>query len=254
MAWYKAWLDTRWRFFAGLAIVLVTACWFLMIYEETQRTLQDFESNFEASGRLAAAVMEAIEAQRTFPGYVWYALFSQNLSSLAVVFAAILGTGSPLSRGGRGVLFSLSLPASRNSWVAARAGTGLAELLGVTLIPSLALPLIASALGRQYAWVDALVHGGLLFVGSSVFFGVAVLLAAFYSDPWRPVLITCFGAVLLQIFENGVLPAGYGVFAVMSGATYFEDGSFPWIGMVVSVALTAGLLYAATAQLAKRDF
>jgi hypothetical protein len=68
------------------------------------------------------------------------------------------------------------------------------------------------------------------------------------------VLITCLGAIVLSFFETALLPSGYGLFAVMSGAAFFEDGSIPWIGVAVSLALTAGLLHAAAAQLVKRDF
>jgi hypothetical protein len=255
MLWRKAWIDTRWRFFIGLAIVFVAVCGSVASYDEMQRLLPQLESsNLEANGRIAAAISEAIEAQRTFRGYIWYSLFADNFASLSVLFAALLGTGNPLSGAGRGLLFSLALPASRTSWLSARAGTGLAELFALTLVPSLALPLFASLFGQHYAFVDSVVHGGLLFVGTSVFFAAALLLGTLFNDVWRPVLITCFGAIVLSFFENTLLPSGYGLFGVMSGEAYFQTGALPWLGAFVSVALTAALIYLAATHLAKRDF
>jgi hypothetical protein len=40
----------------------------------------------------------------------------------------------------------------------------------------------------------------------------------------------------------------------MSGRRYFETGSLPWLGLLVSVALCAGLLQGARTRLASRDF
>jgi hypothetical protein len=256
MAWRKAWIDTRWRFFIGLAIAFVAVCGAVAAYGEVQRLLPQLESAnlFGTEGRVAAAISEAIEAQRTFRGYIWYSLFADNFTSLGVLFAALLGTGSPLSGAGRGLLFSLALPATRTSWLTARAGTGLAELFVLTLVPSLGLPLFASLFGQHYGFVDSVVHGGLLFVGTSVFFAAALLLGTLFNDVWRPVLITCFGAMVWMFFEQTLLPNGYGLFGVMSGAPYHETGSVPWIGAFVDVALTAALIYLAATHLAKRDF
>jgi hypothetical protein len=255
MVWRKAWIDTRWHFFVGLAIVLVAVCGTVASYDEMQRLLPQLESsNVEANGRVAAAITEAIEAQRTFRGYIWYGLFADNLTFLAVLLAAVLGSGSPFSGAGRGMLFSLALPASRTSWLTARAGTGLAELFALTIVPSLALPLFASLFGRHYGFVDSVVHGGLLFVAASVFLAIALLLGTIFSDIWRPLLITGFVAIVWSFFENTLLPSGYGLFGVMSGDAYFRTGALPWLGASVSVALTAGLIYLAATHLAKRDF
>jgi hypothetical protein len=40
----------------------------------------------------------------------------------------------------------------------------------------------------------------------------------------------------------------------MAGGRYFEDGSLPWIELLVSAAVAAGFLYAAAANVARRDF
>ena len=57
MVWRKAWIDTRWHFLVGLAIVLVAVCGTVASYDELQRLLPQLESSsVEANGRIAAAL------------------------------------------------------------------------------------------------------------------------------------------------------------------------------------------------------
>jgi ABC-type transport system involved in multi-copper enzyme maturation permease subunit len=170
--------------------------------------------------------------------------------SLATLFAALLGTGSPLT--GRGVLFSLALPVSRTDWLVTRVATGLAELAVLTVVPSLVIAIAAPLVGQHYGFGDALVHSIALFLVSSLFFALAVLLSTLFSDLWRPLLLTCAAALVVGTVDY-VLPSG-GLFAVMSAQLYFETGSLPLIGLLVSVAASAALLYAARWKLTHRDF
>jgi hypothetical protein len=201
-------------------------------------------------GPLTAAIEEAVAIQRTFRGFVWYQWFDGNLMSLATLFAALLGTGSPLT--GRGVLFSLALPVSRTDWLVTRVATGLAELAVLTVVPSLVIAIAAPLVGQHYGFGDALVHSIALFLVSSLFFALAVLLSTLFSDLWRPLLLTCAAALVVGTVDY-VLPSG-GLFAVMSAQLYFETGSLPLIGLLVSVAASAALLYAARWKLTHRDF
>jgi hypothetical protein len=40
----------------------------------------------------------------------------------------------------------------------------------------------------------------------------------------------------------------------MTGEVYFRGGGLPWLGLLVSVAVSAALLYAATMNIARQDF
>jgi hypothetical protein len=50
------------------------------------------------------------------------------------------------------------------------------------------------------------------------------------------------------------LPGSHGLFAAMAGGDWFYDASLPWPELLVSAAAAAGLVYAAGANLARRDF
>ena len=41
---------------------------------------------------------------------------------------------------------------------------------------------------------------------------------------------------------------------MLSAASYFRSGHLPWIGLLLSLAASAALLFAAARTLARRDF
>ena len=98
-----------------------------------------------------------------------------------------------------------------------------------------------------------LVHSTCAFVVASVFFSFALLLSGVFADVWRPLLITCLLGLALSLAEE-VMPDLPGLFAVMSAESYFDGESLPWLGLFVSIAFSAALLYAANANLARREF
>lgn len=251
MLWYKSWLDTRWRFLIGLAVVLAAACGIVVTYPQVQEILNRVVSG--DGGSNGRALAQAIEAQGTYRGYVWVQWFDQNLGGLVTIFAASFGSGSPLSGSGRGLLLSLSLPVTRPRWVGARAGTGLAELLVLAFGGSIAITLLSPFIGERFSLGDAVVHGACMAAVGAVFFGIASLLSTAFNDVWRPLLLSCAAAVAWAMVENAVFD-GDGLFALMSADDYFRNGSVPWIGLLVSVALTAALLLAAAANVARRDY
>src|SRR4029077_5274138 len=117
----------------------------------------------------------------------------------------------------------------------------------------LVIALLATAVNESYSFVDAAVHGALIFVVGSVFFALAMLASALVDDLWRALLLTIVVTLVLACADF-LLPGGYGLFATMSGRAFYYYGTVPWLGLIASAALTAALLYAAAAQLARRDF
>jgi ABC-type transport system involved in multi-copper enzyme maturation permease subunit len=210
----------------------------------------------DTGGALGRRIREAADLSRNYRGYVWLQWFSENLPQAATLFAALLGTGGLLSRSaGTGVLFTLSLPASRRRIVGVRAATGLAELFVLIAVSTLVLPLLSPAIGQRYSLADAAVHGACAFIVGTVFFSLAFLLSTIFSDLWRPLLLACAVAVVLAIAEQlfrDVAP--YGVYGAMSGERYFRTGGVPWLGLLASAAASAALLTAATRNVERQDF
>jgi ABC-type transport system involved in multi-copper enzyme maturation permease subunit len=255
MLWYKSWMETRWRFLIGLALLMCSAAATVLTYPQVVKLLP-LAPKLDLGGEIGRRVAESMELSRSYRGYVWSQWFRQNMIQLWALFAVLLGTGGLLSQtSGGGTLFTLSLPVTRNRLLGIRAATGLAELLVLAVIPSLLLPLFSPAIGQTYGIGDALIHGACLFLAGAVLFSLAFLLSTLFSDLWRPPLVVLCIATAVALFEQ-IFPgfSHFGLFRVMSAEVYFRNGNLPWLGLFASAALSAAMLYAATRNIARQDF
>jgi ABC-type transport system involved in multi-copper enzyme maturation permease subunit len=156
---------------------------------------------------------------------------------------------------GRGVLFTLSLPASRNRLFGVRAAAGLAELLVLAFVPSLLIPLLSPAVGETYGVGNALIHSACLFIAGAVFFSLAFLFSTMFDDLWRPLLLALAAAGALWLFELALRDlAPYSIFRVMSAEVYFRTGQLPWLGLLACAIASAAMLYGAAINMAHQDF
>jgi len=250
MLWHKAWVDTRWRFILGLVLLLVRACGSSLTFPKVRDFLGAMQLPVVADEETAAAFRESLEFMRSFRGYAWSQWFSQSFPMLLTIFAALLGSGSPLVKGGSGALFSLALPVTRGRWIGTRSGIALAELFVLAVAPSLVFAALAPLIGEQFAATESLVYGLSAFVGTSLFLGLAVFLSTLFNDVWRPLLLTCAGALAIGV----VVPHDYSLFQAMGGRSYFFSGTPAWPELLMSAAGAAALMYAATGRIARRDF
>ena len=257
MLWQKAWRETRWRFMSALLVLTMMAGSNVYDYLAAQRLLPSLNATTgspvaETSG-LSAMIREAIELQRDFRGFIWFQAFRQNLTQMGVFFAILLGCGGLLSESSKGsALFTLSLPVTRKQLIGARTATGLAQLLAISMVPPLIIPILAPSIGQQFSIFDALAHGLCLFFVAAMFFSLASFLSTMFGDIWRPLLIAFFIACFAVIVQVA-MPA-LGLFRVMSGETYFRTGALPWVGFLTTAVLASALLYSAAETLERRDF
>ena len=250
MLWYKSWLETRWRFLIGLALVALSACETVLIYPQIVKLLDIVPPNL--SGPLGAKIRESVELARHYQSYVWSKWYRESGIQWSTLFAVLLGCAGILSPSA-GRLFTLSLPVTRRRVMQIRAATGLAELFALALIPSVLIPLFSPAIGERYGIGGSLVHALCLFITASVFFFLAFLLSTMFDDVWRPLLIALIVAVVFGCFDF-LLPFPYGVYRVMSAESYFRTAHVPWIGLLASAAASAALYFGAVSNLAHRDY
>jgi len=251
MLWRKAWVETRWRFLIGLALLVCSVAATVFTYPQVRKLLPLVPKGFH--GELGRRIEEAAELARSFSGFVWAQWYRQNGSQMVTLFAAILGTAGVLSRSNGG-LFTLSLPVSRERLLGVRAATGLAELAALAFIPSILVPLLSPAIGEHYGVGGTLVHGFCLFAAAAVFFGLAFLLSTMFDDPWRPLMISVAIAIALALAAQLLRTPLLGIFRVMSGEDYFRGAGVPWLGLFGSVVAAAALHYGAVRNFARRDF
>ena len=254
MLWRKAWLETRGRFLTALIVLSVIAVGNVFQYVAVQRLLPglSYEAPRNASP-IEGFIREAIEMQRDFRGFVFFATFRQNLMQIGIVFAVLLGCGGLLHEARKGsVLFTLALPVTRRRLMAVRTATGLAQLLAITMVPALLITLFAPAIGQHFSVVDSLAHGFCLFVVGGVFYSLASFLSTMFADFWRPLLVAIVIACVAAAIQ--LVAPQLGIFRVMSGETWFRTGALPWTGLVASAVVASALLYGAAETIERKDF
>ena len=119
MLWYKTWLDTRWRFLIGFVVLMCMAVGIIVNYSISAQLISHAGRDPNAY-TTNALLQDAIRVAQTYRGFVWYQWFRTNLAQAGTLFAVVLGSGG-LHSNNPGGLFTLSLPASRNQWLATRA-------------------------------------------------------------------------------------------------------------------------------------
>lgn len=252
MILHKAWLDTRWRFSVGLAVLACSVAGTVLLYPEVQKMLP-MAAGIKISGAVGDEIRKAIQLSSTFSGYAWLKWYDGNLLTFGTLLAALLGAGGMFSGGA--ALYTLALPVSRRNMLFSRAGLGLAELFVALLVPSLAIPILAPAVGESASYVDALIHAACAIIAASLFFSLTLYLTTVFSDVWRPLLLTLVVAGL-----DGLAEAFYrdqltlGPIHTMSGFSYHTAGDVPWIGLAICATGAAALIWAAALNLERRDF
>src|SRR5512143_2063454 len=98
MLWYKSWLETRWRFLIGLALLLCSAAATVQTYPAIQKLVVTAPS--DVSGALGREIRESIETSRDYRGFIWLQWFRQNAAQWATLFAILLGTAGLFSHSG----------------------------------------------------------------------------------------------------------------------------------------------------------
>jgi hypothetical protein len=254
MLWYKSWLDTRWRFAIGFALLGCGAWLAVFGYPRVTRLVAaapPIDTSTEAGRQLS----DMVALSRGFTGYVWSQWFRQTAANLGTLFAVLLGSGGLFTYGGSGELYTLSLPAPRGRLLFSRAWIGLAELFLLAFVPSLIFTVMAPAIGEHYGLASALVHGACLFAACAAFFSLALLLSTSYADVWRPMLIALAAGVVLALIEVPYPRFGqYSIPHLMNGETYFRTGRVPWVGLAAAAALSAALIAVAAVNVRRRDY
>jgi len=253
MLWYKHWLETRWRFFIGLALLTGFSALVVLTEPLTSSAMQNFQ---DPGGVIGEMLREQIETAKTYEGYVWQQWFGKNLLTGWVLFAILIGVGGIVTESSRGTaFFTLSLPVTRRRMLAVRAATGAIELAALALLPSLLIPLFSLLIGESYSLRETIVYVLLTITGGAVFFAFSILLSTIFSDQVKPIIIGVAVAFILttvSIFFKKFAP--YSVLNIMSGDSYFRAGELPWVGLGVSLAVAAVMFYVSLRIVERRDF
>jgi ABC-type transport system involved in multi-copper enzyme maturation permease subunit len=168
MLWYKAWHESRSRFFYTLAGMLVVSGLFVLSYDSWHLD----------------------PARINFQGFVWHALYFRFFHAAWVFSTLFLALGGLLAERHQGTaLFTLSLPARRSRILLVRAAVGAGEAAVTAILPAMSISAFSLAIGRSYPVIQSLEFGLLLAAGGMAFFSFGILLSACLRGDWAPVAI-----------------------------------------------------------------
>jgi hypothetical protein len=236
MLWYKAWLESRSRFFLIAGVILLTF-WYMAP---------------EVLGRLSGA-----RGAARFPGMWQYSLNSLWILWLAIaVMLAGAGINTQTARGVThgphgSMFFTLSLPVRRRRLMGIRVMVGALETVLLLLSTCLLIWLVSPLLRSRIGLGSVLLYAFVSLVGSSVAYSFSALLATFLDEMWQ--FNGCFlaiGAIIsLRVSVSQFM--SYDIFRALGDLSYLTTGMLPWRGILTCLALSSALLFAA-AQIVER--
>ena len=246
MLWYKSWLDTQRWFLLGLFALCAQVLALYMSYP-----LDPATSYPNGALGVLPGEMDLIR-HGDFRSYVWIRWFSTTLLLIWPMFAiGLAGTGFEQPAGRE---YLLSLPVTRRRVVWTRVSLTFAQMLALTLVPSLLVCAIAPTVGQRFPVSDALVHSLVLVVSGAGLVGLTMYLRTIASDAGT--YLGMAGIVILwgmiTFVAKDLTP--YSVFRAMNGADYFFYHHVPWIPMALSAGTAAAFGYLALRSVEARDF
>src|SRR5262249_51278785 len=224
---YKAWLETRWRFFAGL--ILLSA---MSIY-----------TVLRANGIIHDRELFRNE-HILYAQYIWVILYKGYLQTLWILSAVIIGLGGLWREQALGVAgFTLSLPLARRKLVSPRIALGVIEVVALAFVPSIIIWSLSPITGNSYSLGEAISHALLYVSGGLIFYGLGVLLSQIMQGEFSVPATALGSSLVLYIIFQVLRFEDYNPFDLMSGkhfldpTTFLLKGQLPWIPMSVLLFL-----------------
>jgi ABC-type transport system involved in multi-copper enzyme maturation permease subunit len=236
MLWYKAWLETRDRFFICLALMMVPA---YTLFTALPSGLNETSVYFKV-------------------------LFKNNVLTVGIWIGAtiFLGMGGLLRERAIGSsAFTLALPVSRAKLILIRAGTGILESIALAIAPWLFIFTVCKFCGTPFSISQAGCCILLLLGCGSMYFGFAILISSLIEGEYSAAAAAC--GILLVLFIVMADPSRMeisGFFFSVIGTqdvdrgTFLFLGSLPWMTMLGNLSAAVVMVLAAIAVTRRRDF
>jgi len=249
MLFYKAWIETRIRFVAGLIAATIICiyniqqhAWLTAMWAAELANPHGYHMNWMPLGI------------HEYGWYLWHYLFNNYLQQVWALFAVLFAFGGLIRERSSGtVLFSLGLPVSRARWLFTRLAVALFESIALSLF-ALVVVLIGSAVIHQsFSLSQYLLHTALMIAAGIFIIAFGNLCDTLFPGNYLSLLLTLIllgvPYLLLQTYMqhlryfNKTSWLGYFDFAhAMAGPWQLTWSTTPWITLLIVWALTAILL------------
>lgn len=259
MLWRKTWWESRIMFW--LCLATLSGLVVLMMFNISSNTRWVERLQRDAGG-WNEETRQALPALATFQGRVWVLWFKLALGAFLPFVAMSWATFAPgCASPWTGVkldkdrLFMLSLPVSRREILLTQAGMSCGQLWLVAVGSSLLLPVISHWKGQWYSIRDALIFASLSFLGVLVFYFTTLLMMVIFDNGIKSLLLSML--IFAIPFHPSRVVESYPrwhITRLIAGEDYFLHGQIPWLALIVSLLVSASLLYIAVRVFERRDF
>ena len=234
MLWYKAWRESRSRFLIAAVAVAVFSFGVLL--------------------RARTSFPPPHAPLLPYSAFVWGEFYGNGRAVAFSVIALVLGLGGLQRERAAGTApFTLALPVARGQLVAVRFLVGLLELITLTTIPTVAVPMLSPLLAHQiYPLMQSVQYAALFLSWGVVWFTLGFVWSVVFAGEFTAVT----AAILTPLAYMVVLGASRGErrvpaanpFAMMSGGLDPNLGGrmlltepLPWTAMFALFVIAAVL-------------
>lgn len=252
MLLYKAWVETRVRFFAGLAAATIVCifniqqhAWLVKWWASEWQNPKGYHFSWMPLGI------------HHYDWYLWHYLYNNYLQQVWALFAILFAFGGLIRERSSGtVLFSLGLPVSRRRWLFTRLAAALLESIALSLFAVLVVAIGSTVIHQNYSLTQLLLHTALMVAAGVFIIAFGNLCYTFFPGNYLSLILTLvlLGTpyLLLQTYMQHLRYLGrttwlgYFDFAhAMAGPWQLNWMTAPWMTLLVTWLLTAGLVTAA---------
>jgi ABC-2 type transport system permease protein len=243
MLWYKAWRESRTRFLLS-AVTIAGLCVLFVLIQSDARASMDSEPP-------------------TYVGYIWRIIYKGYLRELFILLVLLLGAGGLLRERAYGSAgYTLALPISRWRIVVARAVTGLLEVVVLSVLPALVIPVLSPVVHQSYPWSQALQFSLLWSVAGALIFSLGFLFSVVFGGEYSAPVVAFVVLIAYSVIADLPFLYRFDIHDLMSGAgtRYFRSdaslitGPLPWMPLAAILLVTLSMIAVAGRITQRQDF
>jgi ABC-2 type transport system permease protein len=249
MLFYKAWLETRTRFYTAVAVTLAVCLFWTLAHTWIENNWQrDLIEHPEYNNPAWF-----LRAMRDYPFFLWHFVYAEMFQKIWVILAVLLGIGGLSRESAHGTAgFTLTLPVSRSALFRTRALLAVAELLALSMVALATIVIGSRVMALPYPIGHGVTHLGTMFAGGLVFLAASLCLTEFLEGEHTPVLVALGGVGLLYFLMQPYIDGApldwfaipFAIPRLMAGPADVTSASdIAWSGMLAS--LTAAAVFTA---------
>jgi ABC-2 type transport system permease protein len=253
MLLYKAWVETRVRFFTGLAAAAIVCVYYMDSHASlVQMWTRDLHNPRGYHFKwMPLGVSD-------YSWYLWHYLYDNYLQQVWALFAVLFAFGGLIREKATGTaLFSLGLPVSRKRWLFTRLMIALVESMALSLF-AVVVVLIGStfihqtpSLPQMFSHTALMVAAGVFIIAFGNFFytlfpGNYLSLLAILVILGVPYLLLQSYMQHLRALEKTTWLAYFDFGHAMAGPWQLTWATSPWMTLLTAWLLTAGFVWAAS--------